>query len=63
MFAQWAGPLNKLKFVHVYYYWINHNHYNFLNVIVPFAALLYTNHSVQLLSDSVVGQLAVIGHL
>ena len=32
------------------------------NVIGAFAALFFTNHSVQLWSDSVIRQLAVIGH-
>ena len=32
------------------------------NVIGAVGALFFANHSVELLSDSVIGQLAVIGH-
>ena len=44
-------------------YKTNHNHCISSNVIGALAALLITYHYVKLQSDSVIGQLAVIGHL
>ena len=43
-------------------YKTNHNHRISSNVIGALTALLITYHNVQLQSDSVIGQLAVIGH-
>ena len=43
-------------------YKTNHNHRISSNVIGALTALLITYHDVQLQSDSVIGQLAVIGH-
>lgn len=43
-------------------YKTNHNHRISLNVTGALTALLITYHNVQLQSDSVIGQLAVIGH-
>ena len=43
-------------------YKTNHNHRISSNVIGALTALLITYHNVQLQSDSVIGQLAVIGY-